>query len=119
VPTFIGRGASIGHDVLTGVDFGSDRFEMNSLAPLPSAIDTAITTGHLDAATFDSDLSTDVFAGNLGAGHAVLFTADSGDFAGHTFLIVDINFIAGYQNGSDLVIDVTGYAGALATGDFI
>jgi hypothetical protein len=40
--------------------------------------------------------------------------------AGHTFLIVDANGVAGYQSGEDYVFDVTGGATAgLATSVFI
>jgi hypothetical protein len=42
--------------------------------------------------------------GQLGIDHAVLFTPDSGDLAGDTFLIVELNGTAGYQASQDLVI---------------
>jgi len=39
----------------------------------------------------------------------------------HTFLVVDMNGVAGYQAGQDLVIDVTGgsHFNSLGTGNFI
>ncbi len=59
--------------------------------------------------------------GQLAAGHAVLFTPTSGDDAGHTFLIVDVNGDAGYQGGEDFVIDLHAakHIGDIAIGDFI
>ena len=48
----------------------------------------------------------------------MLLTADSGTLSGHTFLVVDVNGTAGYQSGSDYVIDVTGYTGTISTASF-
>jgi hypothetical protein len=42
----------------------------------------------------------------LHAGDAVLFTASAGSLAGHTFLVVDANGIAGYQAESDAVVQL-------------
>ncbi|HEY1961468.1 MAG TPA: bluetail domain-containing putative surface protein [Rhizomicrobium sp.] len=85
----------------------------------PSGVDAAIIGGALSTATFDSDLAAAVNSGNLAVQHAVLFTADSGDLSGHTFLIVDENGQAGYQTAADLVIDVTGYTGTLSGSSFV
>ncbi len=51
----------------------------------------------------------------------MLFTADGGSLATHTFLVVDANGVAGYQAGLDFVFDVTGGSnlGTLGTGAFI
>jgi hypothetical protein len=38
---------------------------------------------------------------------AVLFTPTTGNLAGHAFLIVDENGVAGYQAGADVVIELT------------
>jgi hypothetical protein len=42
----------------------------------------------------------------LHLGHAVLFTPDGGTLAGHTFLVVDVNGMAGYQAGEDYVFQL-------------
>jgi hypothetical protein len=86
-----------------------------------SAIDVAVTTGSLSKATFDSDLATDVGAGQLGTNDAVLFTADAGTLNGYEFLIVDMNGQAGYQAGEDLVIHIESSSpqGTLTTANFI
>jgi Ca2+-binding RTX toxin-like protein len=109
---------SVNYDTIGQLDFGSDLFRVGTIGAV-TGVDAAITAGALSTATFDSDLAADVDAGHLAAHHAVLFTADSGTLSGHTFMIVDENGVAGYQAGADLVIDVTGAAGTLATGNFI
>ena len=64
-----------------------------------------INTGTLSTASFDADLGAAV-SGALGAGKAVLFTADAGSFAGRAFLVADGNGLAGYQAGEDYVIEL-------------
>jgi hypothetical protein len=61
-------------------------------------------TGALSTATFDTDMGA-AMAGVLNPNGAVLFTASSGDLAGHLFLAVDQNGVAGYQAGQDFVIE--------------
>jgi hypothetical protein len=85
---------------------------------VPTSIDAAVTTGSLSTASFDTDLAADVGAAQLGAHHAMLFTANAGTLSGHTFLVIDANGTAGYQASADYVIDVTSYSGTLTTGDF-
>ena len=55
---------------------------------------------------FDAIALSWKLAGQLHAGDAVLFTPDSGNLAGHTFLVIDFNGVAGYQAGADLVIQL-------------
>jgi hypothetical protein len=75
--------------------------------------------GTLNNASFDSDLASDLPAGLLPAGDAMVFTPDSGDLALDTFLIVDGNGVAGYQAGSDLVIELGfGFSGSLTPANF-
>ncbi len=91
----------------TGFDTLSDFDAASDLVDLPfkvAHINTAVTVGALSAATFDADLAAAIGHGQLGTHHAVLFTASTGDFAGDTFLIVDMNKVAGYQAGQDLVV---------------
>jgi len=79
-------------------------------------MDPAIN-GSLPTASFDADLGA-ALSGHLNAGDAILITANAGTLHDEVFLVVDMNGIAGYQAGQDLVIDVTGYSGTLTTGDF-
>ncbi|HEX3672759.1 MAG TPA: VCBS domain-containing protein [Rhizomicrobium sp.] len=104
---------STGHDTIT--DFNADTDHIDLQGYFVNAIDAAITTGALGSSDFDTALAKDVNASNLAAHDAVLFTASSGSYHGHTFLVVDINGVAGYQAGQDIVIDVTG---ATNMGDF-
>jgi len=107
-----------GHDTIKNVDLTQDSF---SVPVAVTGVDAAITTGSLDSgATFDVTLAVAVNATNLAAGHAVLFTADAGTRAGHTFMIVDQNGVAGYQAGADLVIELVNGSNlaSLATGNF-
>jgi hypothetical protein len=92
-------------DTINGFDFaGNDIIDLTR----PSGIDTAVTSGALNEASFDSDLAT-ALSGHLQNGHAILFTPDSGDLAasGDTFLVLDRGIgHAGYQTGEDLVIQL-------------
>jgi hypothetical protein len=105
-----------GFDVIHGFVAGSDRFDLPGTV---TGIDTAIGSGALTTASFATDLQTAAGAAQLAAHHAVLFTPSSGDYSGHTFLVVDANGTAGYQAGADFVFDVTGMTGTLTTASFI
>lgn len=90
-------------DIVTGFDALHDSFDL----PFALAgIDAVVTSGALAAAQFDTDLAAAIGAEQLGIHGAVLFTPDTGDLHGHTFLIVDVNGTAGYQAGQDLVIEL-------------
>jgi Ca2+-binding RTX toxin-like protein len=115
----VAQSTSTHYDTITDINFSVDTITPPKQLGLPSGIDAAINGGALSTATFDSDLATAVDSNHLAAVHAVLFTADSGDLSGHTFLVVDENGQAGYQTAADLVIDVTGYTGTLSTSSFI
>ena len=85
------------------------------------AVAATVTTGHLDFATFDSDLATAVGATELPKHNAVIFQANSGDFAGSTLLVVEANGVAGYQAGLDYVMEFAAGSNpnAIAVGFFI
>jgi Ca2+-binding RTX toxin-like protein len=106
------------YDTIVGFDAAADHFDLPGSV---TGVDAQITTGALSSASFDGDLATVVGSGQLGAHHAVLFTADGGSLATHTFLVVDANGVAGYQAGLDFVFDVSGGSnlGTLGTGAFI
>ncbi|HWA92322.1 MAG TPA: bluetail domain-containing putative surface protein [Rhizomicrobium sp.] len=117
--TDVGQSTGATHDIITNLDFNADGIGVSGIGTVPTGIDAAVTTGGISLATFDGDLAAVIDGTALGAHHALLFTADGGDLAGHTFLVVDVDGNAGYQAGQDLVIDITGYSGALSTGNFI
>jgi Ca2+-binding RTX toxin-like protein len=106
------------HDVFQHLDFSTDILEVSPAGQAPDAIGAAVTAGALSTAHFDANLAAAIGAGQLGAHHAMLFTPSAGNLAGHTFLIVDMNGVAGYQAGHDLVFDVTGATGTLTTASF-
>ncbi len=106
------------YDTIANMNFSGDLFNLPGTNPI-TGINTAVTTGSLSSASFNSDLVSDITASKLGANHAVLFTASAGTLAGQTFLIADLNGTAGYQANADLVVHLTGATGTLATTNFV
>ena len=107
-----------GRDTVSGFDALHDDFNVPGTV---GAIDAALNTGMLrEGAHFDGDLAASVNAAHLAAGSAMLFTPDSGTLHGDVFLIVDVNGVAGYQAGQDLVIqlDSATHLASLGTGNF-
>ena len=119
VYTFASESTSTTHDTITGFDALSDHFKITGWAI--NAVNAEVTTGHLNAATFDSDLAAAITGAKLGAHDAVLFDPNRGDLHNHIYLIVDMNGVAGYQAGQDLVIDVTDaqHLSSLTAGNFV
>jgi Ca2+-binding RTX toxin-like protein len=89
-----------GYDRIIGFDDEADTIDL----PFAVAGFAAPSSGNLSSASFDSDL-TSAFAA-LSGNQAGMFTATGGDLAGHSFLVIDGNAIAGYQAGSDYVIEI-------------
>jgi len=106
------------HDTITNADFDNDLFKVSTISAV-TGVDAAVTTGALNAATFDANLASAVGTGQLTGHHALLFTADSGDLSGHTFLVIDENGTAGYQANADLVIEIVNGTGTLVASDFL
>ncbi len=108
---------SVGYDTIKNIDFTQDAFDM----PVEiTGVDAAIVDGALNKASFDADLAAAADGAHLAAGHAVLFTPDSGKLHGKTFLLIDVDGIAGYGSGVDIVVRLATPAnlGALGTEDF-
>jgi Ca2+-binding RTX toxin-like protein len=105
-------------DTVDGFDAADDKFDV---VPNVTGIDAAIATGALSAATFKDDIAAAANKHVFGAGHAILFTADSGDMTGTTLLIIDGNGRAGFGASQDVVIRLDGAVNlaALDVGDFI
>jgi Ca2+-binding RTX toxin-like protein len=93
---------SLGFDTITDFNADQDLFTL-FFSPLVT-VNTPVTTGALSLASFDNDLQAAIGAGQMDAGGAVLFTADTGDQAGKLFILIDMNGVAGYQATQDLVI---------------
>ncbi len=113
-----GESTSTTRDVITGFDALSDNFDLSFAL---NAVNAEVTSGALGIGHFDADLASAIGASQLGAHDAVLFTPTSGNLAGDTFLIIDVNGQAGYQAGEDLVIQLASATnlGSLSTSDFI
>ncbi len=95
---------STGANYDTITNFHTGGVDLIKFATAVSAVDATVTSGALSTATFDADLAAAVGASQLGAGHAVVFTPNSGSLSGDAFLVIDANGTAGYQAGQDLVI---------------
>jgi hypothetical protein len=86
-----------------------------------TAIDSEIDGGALKKGRFDADMSAAVDSAHLAPHHAVIFVPNADNLAGKTFLVIDVNGVAGYQGGEDLVVQLFGAQnlGNLGTEDFI
>lgn len=105
-------------DVVKGYDAATSKFDFTFTV---TGVDAMIRQGDASRASLDADLANIIDATKLGASHAVLFIADAGDLSGATFLIVDANGMAGYQQGADFVIQLAGglHLAHLSTTDFM
>jgi hypothetical protein len=117
-----GNATGTAYDTIVGFNAAADHFNLQPDSPFGvTGVDATVGTGTLSSASFDSNLAAAIGSGQMAAHHAVTFTADAGTLSGHTFLIVDINGVAGYQSGADFVFDITGATnlGSLGTGTFV
>lgn len=105
------------YDTVTGFDASFDRFDLSGTV---GAVDAAVS-GNLSLGSFTANLKSALGAAQLHAHDAVVFTADSGDMAGESFLVVDMNGKAGYQAGKDLLVhmDDAAHLANLDVSDFI
>ena len=118
--TNVADSTGVTRDVVMGFNGLHDKFDLPSGHSV-NAIDAAVTTGTLSSGLFDTNLATAIDAAHLAANDAVLFTPDAGTLHGHTFLVVDMNGIAGYQAGVDLVVQLESatHLDSLAAANFI
>jgi Ca2+-binding RTX toxin-like protein len=115
--TSVVQSTSTKYDTVFGFNALTDTFFVPGTI---SAVDSDVDTGQLRSANFDADLTAAIGGAKLGSHHAVLFTPDSGTLQNNTFLIVDVNGVAGYQADKDLVMllsDSTGLL-VLSSGNF-
>jgi VCBS repeat-containing protein len=89
-------------DVIEGFDPRSDRIDLPGSV---SAWNGFLQTGSLSAGTFDADFAAAVDE-RLTPGGAMLFRADSGDFANRIFLVVDADGDGAYLPGADFLIEM-------------
>ena len=96
----VSQSTSPGFDRLVGFDANVDRID------LPFIVGTFAVSisGTLNSASMDMTFASTF--GGLPYHQAAQFTATGGDMAGRTFLVVDADGNAGYQAGSDYVIEI-------------
>ncbi|PSJ38529.1 calcium-binding protein [Allosphingosinicella deserti] len=99
---------TIRFDTITGFDVTEDRIDL----PFEVTQLYTVNSGSLSVATFRSDL---YFSGNHSA---AIFTPDSGDLAGRTFLLIDGDGAAGYTPVQDYVIEFAQPTGPLEPVNF-
>jgi Ca2+-binding RTX toxin-like protein len=107
-----------GYDTVVGFSSNADRLDVTTVV---TGIDAAIVAGALSTASLKGDLKAAADKTVFGGNHAVLFTPDSGDLAGATFLIIDGDGRAGFSATRDLVIalDAPGNLANLDVSDFL
>ena len=116
--TSAAKSTSTHYDTITDFNFGSDTFDIPGAVGTITGIDTTVAGGTLSSASFNTDLTT-AMSGHLAAHHAILFKPTAGTLSGFTFLVVDLDGIAGYKANSDLVIKLSASSGTLTTGSFV
>ena len=104
---------SADYDTISNFNFtAGDAVNVAGFTPVAAL---SAINGSLSAATFDSDLASQLTS--LAKGDAVVFNATSGGLAGESFLIAATNGANGYAAG-DLVIRLTGTTtGTLGVGN--
>jgi hypothetical protein len=115
----VSHSTSRNYDTITDLDGASDVLDFWFQV---TGVDTSITGRSIGSRRFDSDLASAVNSSKLAAHHAVLYTPNSGVPAGSNFLIVDVNGVAGYQAGADVVILLGANStnlGSLTVSDFV
>jgi VCBS repeat-containing protein len=93
---------STGYDTIVGFDWHVDRIDAPGGG---TRMLNHVGSGTLSTGSFDADLAAGL-NGVLAAGGAALFAATGGTLDGHVFAVIDVNGVAGYQAGADLVIDL-------------
>jgi hypothetical protein len=119
--TSAAQSTSTTYDTVSGFDFGQDHFDV---AGSVTSV-TELSGFALYVATFNAQLEASALLTSalIGAGDdhgAALLHVGSGNLTGKTFLVVDQNGTAGYQQGSDLVIrlDNATNTNSFSTGNF-
>lgn len=111
----VGESTGVNRDLIIGFAT-EDRIQLGSAV---TGVDATVTVGNVSTASFDADLQAALQTGQLGANHAVVFTASGGDLSGRTFLVIDANGSAGYQAGADYVIELQSPTALVTPANFI
>lgn len=103
------------HDVIATFEPRLDRIDLPATV---SGWNGVVTGGTLDSASLDSGLAAAV-DGALAPNGALLFKPDSGDLAGHTYLVVDADGDGAYTAGHDYLIEFVNPVEALTVANFL
>ena len=100
-------------EFITDVDWSVDRF----LTPL--AVTFATNTGAGTGANLNASANNAIAAAfALGGGGGTVAAAQF-TFAGHTYLAIDQATLGSFLDTDDLLLDITGVTGTIATSSFI
>lgn len=104
-----------GHDVIYLFEPRLDRIDLPGPA---GAWNGTVSSGTLSASALAVGLAAAVDS-TLTPGGALLFTPDSGDLAGHVFLVVDADGDGAYSDGADYLIEFVNPVETLDGGNFL
>lgn len=110
-----GASSSLEYDTLTGWNFDADKLDLfMTVAAIASP-----ASGTINSGSFNTDMGAAI-NDNLAANNAILVTATGGDLNGTVFLVIEGGGTgSGYDSGTDVVLNITGFSGTLDTSDFI
>jgi Ca2+-binding RTX toxin-like protein len=104
----VDQSSAAAYDTLVAFDDTTDKIDLDGLTvsgfagPLSGSLSTGTLGTQLEAA-----------AGSLGAGQALVFTANAGTLNGSVFLLIDGNGTAGYQASGDFLIELASPVGTV------
>ena len=101
-------------EFITDVDFAVDRFQ--TTVTIAFAANMGAGTGGTLAASANNALAA---ADALAGGAAGDLVAAQFTFNGRTYLAIDQNTGGAFDDGDDLLLDITGATGTIGTGNFI
>lgn len=105
--------ATVGNfDTIKDINFGTDKIDVTNV---PAAV-VATASGSISAGSFNADVDAILTTGT--ANHVQIVTANAGDLNGRSFLIQDTDGDGTFDATTELIIEVTGSTGTLATTTF-
>jgi hypothetical protein len=99
------------HDTVADFNAGEDWFDFDRVVSGVQAFSGTVSSG----GSFDSDLSS-IFGDRIHFQSASVVSVNGGNLDGHTLLVVTAD--TSYLAGSDYVVDITGFSGALTVSNF-
>lgn len=100
----------VGHDLVTGFDASHDHIDISQAPNAFVGMDAQNKHCNISTGNFDHDIGVAANAAHLHADHAIILTPNAGLYR-DSFLVIDLNHVAGYQSGQDIVIELVNYNG--------